>query len=262
MNKVLASDGVSLAFHTSGDGDIAVVLIHPWGASATGGFWDPVVAGLSPQLYRTIQPDLRGHGSSDAGGAYSLVTLADDIQQVMKASGVTRAVIVGHSVGARLAQFLACAAPDRVHALVLVAPAPAVPLPLPDELLSGWMSALARAESWRTVVDAMTKAPIAEGIFRAFAAQVRSAHENGLRGLFDLCRQGDFSAAVSAIHCRTLIVAGAADPSFPVAMVTATCQHLIPDSHLLVADAGHFVPLEQPAFLAAVIDAFSYGSWR
>lgn len=65
--------------------------------------------------------DLRGRGASrDLPGPYGLVQHASDVAAAMGAAGISRAVVVGHSMGAFVAVRLAAAHPELVERLVLV----------------------------------------------------------------------------------------------------------------------------------------------
>jgi len=70
---------------------------------------------------RVIAPDLRGRARSNAlPGPYGLRRHADDLARLLDAQHVDRAVVVGHSMGAFVAVWLADRHPDRVESLVLV----------------------------------------------------------------------------------------------------------------------------------------------
>ena len=68
--------------------------------------------------------DARNHGKSphDAGMSYELLT--DDVAAWMKARGIARATLVGHSMGGKTAMLLACRQPALVERLVVVDIAP------------------------------------------------------------------------------------------------------------------------------------------
>jgi len=107
-------DGARLYYEQSGSG-MPVVLIH-------GGFldhrmWDGQFD-LVSQRYRAIRYDVRAHGRSHSDS----VPFADedDLRRLLDALDVPRAVIVGLSMGGRIAVDFALTDPDRVAGLVLV----------------------------------------------------------------------------------------------------------------------------------------------
>jgi pimeloyl-ACP methyl ester carboxylesterase len=112
--------GVGVEFADEGTGR-PVLLLHGWPDS--GRLWRHQVEALRAAGFRTIVPDLRGFGMSDAPAeteAYALPTLAADVLAVLDRAGVERAHVVGHDWGAGLAWGIAAFAPDRVDHLVAV----------------------------------------------------------------------------------------------------------------------------------------------
>ena len=98
-----------------------VVLLHGFGASLQ--TWDVWARGLS-QTHRVILLDLPGSGLSppdpeqdytDARSLKLLLSLLDEL-------GVSRATMVGHSMGGRIAWTFAAKHPERTDRLVLIAP--------------------------------------------------------------------------------------------------------------------------------------------
>ena len=114
-----------------GESAPALVFIHYWGGSRR--TWSEVIARLSNR-FRCVAMDLRGWGKSDRHAEdYSLFAQADDVEGVIAALNVKDFVLVGHSMGGKIAQILAGRRPGGLRAVVLVAPAPPTPLLAPDE---------------------------------------------------------------------------------------------------------------------------------
>jgi pimeloyl-ACP methyl ester carboxylesterase len=114
------SEGVGIEYSAEGTGR-PVLLLHGWPDS--GRLWRQQITALTGAGFRTVVPDLRGFGQSDApegADAYALPYLAADVLAVLDHAGVERAHIVGHDWGAALAWGIAAFAPDRVDHLVAV----------------------------------------------------------------------------------------------------------------------------------------------
>jgi pimeloyl-ACP methyl ester carboxylesterase len=110
--------GVEIEVADGGTGT-PVLLLH--GFPDSGRMWRNQVSALQDAGFRTIVPDLRGFGESDAPddpGAYAMPLLASDVLAVLDHLGVARAHVVGHDWGAALAWAIASLAPDRVDHLV------------------------------------------------------------------------------------------------------------------------------------------------
>ena len=77
-----------------------------------------------PRTHTVHALDLPGHGASSKDvGDGSLTTLADTVVGFLDALGISRAHLVGHSLGGAVVAAVAKAAPDRVASLTLLAPA-------------------------------------------------------------------------------------------------------------------------------------------
>jgi 3-oxoadipate enol-lactonase len=79
--------------------------------------------------FRCVAYDHRGWGESDKPETgYSIPELANDAGALIQALGLTRYVLIGHSMGGKVAQRLAAKRPEGLEALILVAPAPPTPM--------------------------------------------------------------------------------------------------------------------------------------
>uniref|UniRef100_A0A7C3WGN8 Alpha/beta fold hydrolase n=1 Tax=Desulfobacca acetoxidans TaxID=60893 RepID=A0A7C3WGN8_9BACT len=133
-------------FQEQGQGP-PLLLLHGLGASSFS--WRHNLGPLS-RRYRVLAPDLPPHGrtSPSATPDYRLETLAAGVLAFLDCRGVHQAIVAGNSLGGSLALLLAHLHPDRIAALVLLAPAVALtrpplifyPLRLPGVgLLAAWL---------------------------------------------------------------------------------------------------------------------------
>jgi pimeloyl-ACP methyl ester carboxylesterase len=113
---VIDLNGARLWYDETGDGP-AVLLLH--GGLGDSGLWEPVVPFLA-ERFRTIRTDLRFFGRSvGPAGPWSW---HDDVIGVLDELGIERAALVGLSLGGKLALDIALAHPERLWAVVGVAP--------------------------------------------------------------------------------------------------------------------------------------------
>ena len=117
--RVIELDGPDLNVKESGpSSDRAVVLLHGYTASVE--WWDRVAPALVGQ--RVIAIDLVGHGGSEAprdAADYGIDGQAQAVRQALDALGVRRTVLVGHSMGGRVAIAVAEQDPERVERVVI-----------------------------------------------------------------------------------------------------------------------------------------------
>jgi pimeloyl-ACP methyl ester carboxylesterase len=93
-----------------GMGEPVLVFLHYWGGSRR--TWSKVIDGLKDN-YRCVAYDQRGWGGSDAPAeGYTLSDLAKDALSLIEAMGLRRYVLVGHSMGGKVAQLVASRNPE------------------------------------------------------------------------------------------------------------------------------------------------------
>lgn len=115
--------GVQLGGEETGEG-IPVVLLH--GLTATRRYVVMGSRALERSGHRVVAYDARGHGRSSPAPdpeAYSYPELAADLEAVLDALEIERAVLAGASMGAHTVLALALCAPERVAGLVVITPA-------------------------------------------------------------------------------------------------------------------------------------------
>lgn len=245
------------------DAPATVLLLHgqPGGAAD----WDGVIAAMNGRadIVAIDRPGWDGvtRPRDLAGNAGAALATLD-------ARGVERAVVVGHSLGAAVAAWLAATRPDRVTALVLAAPAANLAALYP---LDRWMAApvlgdVAAAAVLGSLGLLLTVAPVRQRIasagrldeaylrvagavarrpsaWRAYAAEQRAL----VRDLPELERR------LPAITAPTTIIAGSQDRIVP-ARATEQLTRQISGARLQhSAGTGHLIPQRDPGIVASAI---------
>ena len=120
--QIIEVDGLQVHYKATGpEGAPALLLLHGFGSSLQA--WDDWSVKLE-QKYRVIRLDLPGFGLTGASPAndYSeekdLATLTHFADKL----GLEKFSVMGHSMGGKMAWSLAASQPERVQALVLMAP--------------------------------------------------------------------------------------------------------------------------------------------
>src|ERR1041385_2183998 len=117
-SRFAIDDGVKLHYKSLGFGTTAVVFVHGWSCDLT--FWRAQVPAVDGRV-RAIFLDLPGFGRSDRPDvAYTMDYFAGAVEAVLRAAGVERAVLVGHSMGAQVVRQYYRRYRARVVALVVV----------------------------------------------------------------------------------------------------------------------------------------------
>lgn len=99
-------------------GDPTLLFIH--GMDSSKETWNPVIRALQ-ERYKAFSIDLRGHGETPLGNEkeYSIELLAADVHAYIKEHNLDNLVLVGHSMGSRVAIVYASEHPERVKGLVV-----------------------------------------------------------------------------------------------------------------------------------------------
>lgn len=101
-----------------GSGHTGILLLH--GLASSSHIWDLVAPRLAP-AFHVVAYDQRGHGaSSKPGSGYGSERVCADALAVIRAAGLERPVVVGHSWGANVALELAVRHPSAVRGALLV----------------------------------------------------------------------------------------------------------------------------------------------
>jgi len=127
-----ADDGLEIVGEVRGQGDTALVFLHGWGGDRK--YWKNQV-GVFAADYRVVALDQAGHGESGKGRkAWTADGLAGDVEAVVKALGLKRVILVGHSMGGSVALLAANRMPGTVIAVIGVDTLQNAEFKLPEEV--------------------------------------------------------------------------------------------------------------------------------
>jgi pimeloyl-ACP methyl ester carboxylesterase len=242
--------GGSLAVGRRSGRGPTLLLLHYWGGSA--GTWEPMLAHLDPQVPVAFY-DHRGWGRSNTlPGPFDLGQLAIDAAAVIEALD-TDVILVGHSMGGKVAQLVAAENPTALKGLVLVAPAPPEP---PAAITAQFQQQLAHAydnpETVSSAIDhVLTAIPLAASaraavIADSLAGAAAARAEWPLHGVAE-----NITTAAARILIDTTVIAGSRDVVEPVDVLRQHLAPFIPSASIRVLDGpGHLIPLEAPEMLA------------
>lgn len=234
----------------------SVVLLHGFGG--THRTWDGVLAHLPAERYRPLALDLPGHG--DWGDAPRPITFDGCVQSVLERSP-ERFVLVGYSMGGRIALHVALAAPERIARLVLIGATAGIEDP--DERAR-------RREADHLLADEVERGPIGDFVARwraqpmfaedppevgalARADQSRNRPDGvaaALRGI----GTGDMEplwGRLPRLEMPVTVMAGNRDTKF--CLLGERLATLLRHARLAVVPGGHGLPFESPGAIADAI---------
>lgn len=113
---VLAVNGVRLHYAEVGEGR-PVILLH--GNGEDHGLLDTEIARVAAAGYRVVAPDSRGHGANEPLDEYHYADMAEDVFQLIRALGLEKPALYGHSDGGIVALLLELAHPGALGAMAI-----------------------------------------------------------------------------------------------------------------------------------------------
>ena len=239
-------------------------MLHALGGSARA--WDGVVAQLDAE-FEVVAIDLPGFGDSQAATDLSVSGMADHVVAAVRTRGASRWLLIGHSMGGKIASIVASRALSGEPGLfglagvVLLAASPPSPEPMDEDRrqkMIGWAAhgpldnAAARAFIDGNVGHALT--PAADCI--ALDDLHRTSREAWL-AWFERGSREDWSGDVGRLDLPALIVVGGADGDLGEEGQRATNAIVYPRATISLEEgAGHLLPLERPREVAERIAQF------
>lgn len=223
----------------------AVVLLH--GFSFDRSMWDGQLETLG-QGRRLVTYDLRGHGGSAplTRGCSHI----DDLLGVLDALGITRAVLLGLSLGANIAQAFAVQYPERVTGLILASPG------LPGMAWAGSRPPEEAAEVARNHgVEAAKRFWFEHPLFTPARADTDCRH--ALRTMIsrfpaeqwqgvEVPAMPAIVALLAGLKIPTLVLSGELDGGYYRAAAQEIAVRVPGAEYVSVPDAGHTLNLEEP----------------
>ncbi|MGH6830960.1 MAG: alpha/beta fold hydrolase, partial [Methylocella sp.] len=111
---------IDLAYTSYGDNGPPLLILH--GLFGAGRNWSSIARRLA-ERHRVLAVDLRNHGASPHG-EMDYPHLAADLERLLDSRNIDSAAVIGHSLGGKVAVWLAVTAAARVSRLVAVDIAP------------------------------------------------------------------------------------------------------------------------------------------
>lgn len=250
-----------LNFSREGAGEPLVVMHGLFGSSRN---WQTLARRFAGH-FDVVNVDLRNHGQSFHDDEMSYPAMAADLLELMRALGLGRAHLLGHSMGGKVAMTLAVNHPGLAGRLVIADIAPVSYFHHYDDLIEPILSLpLDQIES-RTQADHMLRPNIPEDSLRVFLMQnlVRQADSWQWRVNWrtiqrDMEYLTGFDELPSAwrIDLPTLFIRGARSDYIGDSEISEIRQRFSDVDIVTIEDAGHWLHAEKPEEFADRVLAF------
>ena len=273
MTFITTRDGTKLYAKDWGAGR-PVILLHGWPLSADS--WDDQAMALADAGFRTIAYDRRGFGRSEQPwGGYNYDTLADDLADVIEATGATNAALVGFSMaGGEVARYLSRHGGKGVTQAALISSVVpymlqtddnphGVPAPLFAQMTAGMKSDRAHffAGFFKDFYGVgLIKHPVSDELLEQSRDVAMQASLKATLACAEAFGTTDFRPDLAAFTMPTLIIHGTADQIVPIDAASRAAAQAIPSAKLIEYDgAPHGLFATEKDRLTADLLAFLRG---
>lgn len=269
MNKKLKVRGIEVNVEISGDESLPnIVFLHGFtGSTAT---WKNVTKQLEGR-FRTVAVDLIGHGQTsipEVANRYTMEQQLADLEALFEQLSLERFILVGYSMGGRVAIAYTVNHPDRVSSLILESASPGLKT---DEERRDRREADRRLaqkisiDGLQSFVDFWENIPLFESQ-KLLPEQKRNAIRierlgqsatglsNSLLGI-GTGSQPSYWEKLISIKIPVLLITGEIDTKY--VKISREIIKFLPTAHHLTIDSvGHAIHVEKPVLFATMIEEY------
>ncbi len=218
------------------------------------------------ELYHVYVLDLRNHGDSPHAQAMDYPIMATDVTALMDAHGIPKATVLGHSMGGKVAMWLALSVPNRVQRLIVIDIAPEQYSHRFTEVFRGLQSIPLGEINSRQQADNYLAVHIDEIQIRQFLLQNLANRAGEYTWRIPLT---DIEEAISEImgfpdieqvqpYALSALFIGGDQSDYLLPKYYQRIQRLFPMNAIeMIENAGHWVHAEQPHKMLEVINRYS-----
>lgn len=234
----------------------SLIFLHYWAGS--GREWHTVAADLGVDC-QCLTPDLGGFGDAPPpSGGYSVDAYASAVEALISQRQLTDYVLVGHSMGGKIALEVAARQPAGLRGLALLSPSPPSPEPMTEEERQQSLAAYGDPPAAEKTFEKITSRPLPDELHQqVIADNLRSSRAAWDAWLLQGSKE-DLCARMPRVRVPVCLIVGTADAVLPPqvhrrellpCLAQSTTMHLI-------EGAGHLLPLEAPGEVVQLLRQF------
>jgi pimeloyl-ACP methyl ester carboxylesterase len=233
-----------------GSHEKSLVFIHGSGGNSSA--WSHQYTKLH-KSFNIAAVNLPGHGKSGGSGRQDIHDYVHPFQDLLHSLGLTKPILIGHSLGAAIALSFAARHPADISAVISVGGG--LTMPVNPAILDGL------SQQPEEIRDLIAKFSLAKENRPAMLAPLRASLDevNTQVLLNDLkaCNQMNLADEISKIRVPALIICGTEDKMTPVEASRRIADGITGSKLLLIENAGHMVMMEKPSALNKAIRDFA-----
>jgi pimeloyl-ACP methyl ester carboxylesterase len=258
--KYVALDGRRIAYREAGSGS-ALFFLHGLGGNSAS--WQPQFDTFA-NSHRVVAWDMPGFGGSDLLAVPSPATadFSDLARRFLDVLDIEQAAGVATSYGTVILADLVRSNPGRIGAMAFACGVTGLAHLEPQERAR--LRAVRRAEletmGQRKFAEMRNSTYVAKGMPETLVQRVvelaGSAQPEGYLAAYGALTESDIFPSLAAIDIPVLVIAGANDPIAPARDCERVARALAHAEYHCIANAGHYVNLEQADIFNRLLDEF------
>ena len=230
-----------------------LIFLHYFGGGPRS--WNGVIERLDNFPAQT--PDLREVGRLAQG--YSVGRAATDVMQLVGEQS-SPFVLVGHSMGGKIALAIAATQPENLRGLFLIAPSPPSPEPMGDAMRASMLDGHGTREAAERIIEGAAGGPLAPEVWQTAIAANLAYSDRDWRNWIEIGTREDITTLVPGIKVPVFIIAGEHDDGMSASFLRGAIAAQIPGTSVEeVAGIGHLVPQGKPDETARLIENWVNG---
>ncbi|MGB3201083.1 MAG: alpha/beta hydrolase [Nodosilinea sp.] len=242
-----------------GTGAPTLVFLHYFSGAAAS--WQWVIEALQSE-FRCVALDLPGFGRQMPLPQPSLATYSTFVAEAIKALEIKQYVLIGHSMGGKIALQLASDTTDQgLQQVVLIAPSPPTQEPMPDDERQRLLENHPSPANAATTVDSGAQQSLPEPQrSTAIETHVQAANSAWRWWLLDGMNHS-IADRLDRIQAPVTVLASEDDPVIPFDTIQQEVLDRMPQAKLVkLVGLGHLMPLEDPDAVAEIIRQVAYAT--
>ena len=243
---------MQLHYTDSGKGAPALIFLHYFGGAASS--WNEMILQLQNE-FRCIAVDLYGFGNSPAPQLpLTVEESSEKVRELIQHFSLDKYVLIGHSMGAKIAVNIATKPLTGLQGLVLIAPSPPSPEPMKKKDRKEMHNAFGKREAIEKMLKNALGSTMADDGFEREVLHNLSVSEIAWRSWPGLGSKEDISLRMQYVQVPIYILYGEKDKRFTKKFLSKEYNQYFKTFSLTeIKGAGHLVPIEAPENAAAEI---------
>lgn len=242
----ISKDGTQIFYQLYGKGEPTLVFVHGWSCDSR--YWKAQLSYFS-KSFRVVTLDLAGHGhSGSARKQYAMQSFGEDVQAVVKKTGGSRVILIGHSMGGWVIAETAKLMPDTIIGLIGIDTLGNIEYPMTHEEYAAMVTPLEKdfQAGCRQFVKGMISSnaypALNEWIISDMSAAPKAVALSAMESLMSQYITGNAAKFFESINIPVITVNA---DKWPI-NYEANRRHMSSFDAIVIKDSDHFLMLNRP----------------